>query len=190
MVATVLPSLASHRGGTLTLIAGLYPPDLPTDPAVAYVLPLWDMLSVTNDGLVGYSRTGGPAGNTLVPDLATALPEPTGRGTTYTFHLRPGIRYSDGAPVRPEDFRREIERVFDLNHGTAEPTGYFGGIVGAGRCLQRPGDCDLDRGIVANDAADTVTFHLTAPDPEFLLQTRVPVRRRGARGHSRSPGRR
>ena len=117
---------------------------------------------------------GRPAGNTLVPDLATALPEPTGRGTTYTFHLRPGIRYSDGAPVRPEDFRREIERVFDLNHAAAEPTGYFGGIVGAGRCLQRPGDCDLDRGIIANDAADTVTFHLTAPDPEFLYKLAFP----------------
>ncbi len=111
VLVTVLPSLASHRGGTLTLIAQLSPHDQATDPAAAFSMPMWQMLSVTNDGLVGYRRTGGPAGDTLVPDLATALPAPVNGGTTYTFHLRPGIRYSNGAPVRPEDFRHAIERV-------------------------------------------------------------------------------
>jgi hypothetical protein len=112
VLVTVLPSLASHRGGTLTLIAQLPPHTQATDPAAAYTIPMWQMLSVTNDGLVGYRRTGGPAGDTLVPDLATALPVPVSRGTTYTFHLRSGLRYSNGTPVRPEDFRHAIERVF------------------------------------------------------------------------------
>ena len=31
-------------------------------------------------------------------------------GTTYTFQIRRGIRYSNGAPLRPADFRRGIER--------------------------------------------------------------------------------
>ena len=35
-------------------------------------------------------------------------------GRTYTFQLRPGLRFSDGAPVRPEDFRATIERVVRL----------------------------------------------------------------------------
>jgi ABC-type transport system substrate-binding protein/DNA-binding SARP family transcriptional activator len=170
VLVTLLPSLASHRGGTLTLIAQLSPHDQATDPAAAWMPPIWQMLSVTNDGLVGYRRTGGPAGNTLVPDLATALLAPTDGGRTYIFHLRPGIRYSNGTPVRPEDVRRAIERVFATGAAAFE----YAGIAGAAQCQRTPGHCDLARGIVANDRAGTVTFHLTAPDPEFLYKLALP----------------
>jgi YVTN family beta-propeller protein len=170
VLVTVLPSLASHRGGTLTLLAQLPPPDQATDPAAALFPPMWQMLSVTNDGLVGYRRVGGPAGDTLVPDLATALPAPVDGGRTYTFHLRPGIRYSNGTPVRPEDFRHAIERVFAIGAAAFE----YAGIAGAAQCQRAPGHCDLARGIVANDTAGTVTFHLTAPDPDFLYKLGLP----------------
>jgi peptide/nickel transport system substrate-binding protein len=171
VLVTVLPSLASHRGGTLTVIAQLAPHDQATDPAAAWMLPMWQMLSVTNDGLVGYRRAGGPAGDRLVPDLASALPSSVNGGRTYTFRLRPGIRYSNGTPVRPEDFRHAIERVFAVNAG---PAGYYTGIIGAGQCERTPGRCDLARGIITDDQADTVTFNLTAPDPEFLYKLAFP----------------
>ena len=173
VLATVLPSPASHRGGTLTVIANLSPHDQATDPALAYIIPTWQMLSVTNDGLVGYRRVGGPPGDTLVPDLATALPAPADGGQTYTFHLRPGIRYSTGALVKPEDFRRAIERDFRLSY-LGGGAGFYVGIVGAGHCERAPSRCDLARGIVTNDQADTITFHLTAPDPEFLYKLAFP----------------
>ena len=171
--ATVLPSPASHRGGTLTVIVQL-PPDegtWPTDPAVAYYTWAWQMLSMTNDGLVGYRRVGGLAGDQLVPDLATALPAPSDDGKTYVFRLRPGLRYSTGALVRPEDFRRAIERVFmiDKRMNSAIPP-FYAGIAGASRCERNRGPCNLARGIAADDAAGTVTFHLTAPDPDFLYK--------------------
>jgi ABC-type transport system substrate-binding protein/DNA-binding SARP family transcriptional activator/streptogramin lyase len=171
VLVTVLPSLASHRGGTLALIANLSPHDQTTDPAAAWMPPIWQMLSVTNDGLVSYRRTGGPAGDTLVPDLAAALPAPADGGRTYTFQLRAGIRYSNGTPVRPEDFRHAIERVFAINAG---PAFYYTGIIGASQCARAPTHCDLASGIVTNDRADTVTFHLTAPDPEFLHKLAFP----------------
>jgi YVTN family beta-propeller protein len=173
--ATVLPSLASHRGGTLTVITQL-PPDEgpappPIDPAIAYYSWAWQMLSMTNDGLVGYRRVTGLVGDELVPDLATALPALADGGRTYTFRLRPGLRYSTGALVRPEDFRRTIERVFMINkrENPCIPLVYAG-IVGAAQCERNPGPCSLMRGIVVNDGAGTVTFHLTAPDPEFLYK--------------------
>jgi YVTN family beta-propeller protein len=173
VLATVLPSPASHRGGTLTLIANLSPHDRATDPALAYTIPMWQILSVTNDGLVGYRRVGGPAGNTLVPDLARALPAPADGGRTYTFRLRPGIRYSTGAPVKPEDFRRAIERDFRLNY-LGSGAGWYAGIAGAGQCEQTPSQCDLARGIVTNDKTNEITFYLTAPDPEFLYKLAFP----------------
>ena len=173
VLATVLPSPASHRGGTLTLIANLSPHDQATDPALAYTIPMWQMLSVTSDGLAGYRRAGGAAGNILVPDLARSLPAPVDGGRTYTFRLRPGIRYSTGVPVRPEDFRRAIERDFRLSY-LGGGAGYYAGIVGAGQCEQTPSRCDLARGIVTNDQTNTITFHLTAPDPDFLYKLAFP----------------
>ena len=172
--ATVLPSLAAHRGGTLTVIAQQVSPDHPvldTDPAVAYDTLTWQMLSMTNDGLVGYRRLSGLAGDQLIPDLATSLPRPTDRGRTYTFRLRAGLRYSTGSLIRPDDIRRAIERVLliDKQQNPGIP-GWYDGIVGVSRCEGSPGPCDLTRGIVADDAAGTVTFHLTAPDPEFLYK--------------------
>jgi YVTN family beta-propeller protein len=171
---TVLPSLASHRGGTLTLIAQLSPHDQATDPASAYALPIWQMLSVTNDGLLSYQRVSGLAGDTLVPDLATALPVPVNGGKTYTFRLRSSMKYSNGVLVKPEDFRRAIERVFTISGGNAGPASFYTGILGADRCERTPNHCDLGRGIVTNDRANTVTFHLAAPDPDFLYHLALP----------------
>jgi ABC-type transport system substrate-binding protein/DNA-binding SARP family transcriptional activator len=163
---TVLPGRASHRGGTLHI----WPRSIPesADPAAFSGLEQWQMLSLTNDGLVTYRRAGGLAGAELVADLATAIPKPTDGGRTYTFQLRGGIRYSNGDAVEPEDIRRGIERVFKPENGFL--VSQYAGIVGATRCMQSPGRCDLSRGIVSGRDAGTVTFRLTRADPEFLYK--------------------
>jgi peptide/nickel transport system substrate-binding protein len=101
-----------------------------------------------------------------VPDLATSLPTPTDGGRTYTFLLRSGIRYSTGRPVQATDFRSTLERDFALG----SPTSDFDELVGGAQCRKHPKRCDLSRGIVADDVAHTVTFHLIAPDPDFLYR--------------------
>jgi YVTN family beta-propeller protein len=149
-----------HRGGTLR-VRQAAPDHL--DPALAYAPFSWRILAMTNDGLVGFRRVGGIEGVQLVPDLAVSLPTPSDSGRTYTFRLRPGIRYSTGKPVQPADFRTAIERLFEAPEGT--PTArYFTGISGADRC--GPRHCDLASGIVI--ARRNVTFHLTEPDGDFL----------------------
>jgi hypothetical protein len=40
--------------------------------------------------LVGYTHKPSAAGNQLVGDLATSVPQPTDGGKTYTYHLRDG----------------------------------------------------------------------------------------------------
>jgi peptide/nickel transport system substrate-binding protein len=172
---SVQGSQAAHRGGTLTVWALSSNFDT-LDPSIAGFTQVWDMLALTNDGLVGFPRTGGLEGATLVPDLAQSLPEPSPDGKTYTFHLRPDVTYSNGEPVRPEDFRRAIERMFanlDVNGSPSPGVAYMSGIVGADACT--PGHtCDLSRGIVTDDAADTVSFNLTAPEPDFLYRLALP----------------
>jgi peptide/nickel transport system substrate-binding protein len=129
-------------------------------------------LIVTNDGLVGYKRVGGSDGARLVPDLATSLPTPTDGGRTYTFQIHPGIRYSNGALVRPADFRRGLERMLAKHADTAF---FYSRIVGADGCAKTPPNCDLSQGIVADPESNTVTFHLTAPDPDLLHKLTLPA---------------
>jgi len=125
---------------------------------------------MTGDGLVAFNQVGGLAGTQLVPDLAVSLPSPTEGGRTYTFRLRPGIRYSNGRPIKASDVRTTFER--DLKIGL--PVTYYDGIVGAARCKQTPKRCDLSRGIVVDDAQRTVTFHLIRSEPEFLYRLAIP----------------
>ena len=163
-------SAASHRGGTLKVV-GAFDFDS-IDPAIAYDFESNSLLSLTNDGLVAFQRTGGIAGTTLVPDLAASLPRATDGGTTYTFQLRPGIVYSDGQPVKASDFRRAIERQWTAPSDAqfANPLGapLYSAIVGATECGRHRATCSLRDGIVTDDNAGTVTFHLVAPDAEFL----------------------
>lgn len=153
-------SLVRHHGGTVRF---LHTRQITLDPAFQ-----GDLLSPVSDGLtrdelVTYAHVQGSAGTQLVPDLALAVPIPASGGTVYTFRLRPDIRYSDGRLVRTADFRRAIERAFRAG---ADSRQMFSGLVGASRCTELR--CDLSQGVVTNERARTVTFRLTAPDPDLL----------------------
>ena len=103
VAAQVPPS--AHRGGTLTLAVanppGIYAQPIPKelDPASGY--SAWELLTLTNDGLLGYSQAGGAETYKVVPDLATGLPTVSDGGLTYTFQLRKGIRYSPAGSSSP-----------------------------------------------------------------------------------------
>jgi peptide/nickel transport system substrate-binding protein len=80
------------------------------------------------------------------------------------------------------DIRRGIERA--VAHPDSAPSYYGAAIVGGQACRTavehafragkpRP-DCDLSKGIVADDRTGTVTFHLRKPTPEFVFQLSLP----------------
>jgi peptide/nickel transport system substrate-binding protein len=158
-----------HRGGELRVQADS-PPDS-IDPALAYGSGgSWAALTMTNDGLMTFRKVAGVEGTQLVSDLAAALPAATDGGKTYTFELRRGIAYSDGTLVQPDDFRRAVERLFELESPGAP---YYTGVVGASEC-RKGRRCNLARGIVTDRAARTVTFRLTAPDADFPAKLALP----------------
>lgn len=161
----VRASGAGHAGGTIRIQTDRAVDSI--DPAIAYDTLSWSMLNMVGDGLTGFVRAGGAQGTQVVPDLAVSLPAPTDGGRTYTFRLRPNIRYSTGRTLEPADVRWTVERDFELQ---SPGLGFYEDIVGASACAQHPKGCDLSRGIVADDRSRTVTFHLVAPDPEFLYK--------------------
>jgi peptide/nickel transport system substrate-binding protein len=160
-------SRASHRGGTLRFDSAPFFCNC-IDPA-GYDAATWPALSLAYDGLVAYRRIPGAGGSTLVPSLAASIPQPRDRGLTYTFQLRPGLRFSDGDPVRPEDFRASIERLVRLAQGLT----FYGRIVGVAACNARR--CDLAKGIETDAAARTITIHLTRPDTELMQKLAMPL---------------
>jgi YVTN family beta-propeller protein len=155
----------SHRGGTIVILRTSK--FATTDPAFFDEAPNPQFVGLAYDGLITFQHSSGAAGLRLVPDLASAIPTATDGGTSYVFRLRQRIRYSNGSPLRAGDFRRAIERLFRLGSPGRQ---YFTGILGFARCAQQPAHCDLTRGIVTDDAAGTVAFHLSAPDSGFLYK--------------------
>jgi peptide/nickel transport system substrate-binding protein len=158
------PSPRIHRGGTLTIVSTGHFRSI--DPAIQTEALPFQFARLSYDALVAIEAAPGPDGLRLVPDLAIALPAPTEGGTLYTFQLRSGIRYSDGRPLRASDFRRSMERMFEVGSPGA---GAFLSIVGADRC-RKGALCDLSRGVRADDPGGTVSFRLRTPDPDFLFK--------------------
>jgi peptide/nickel transport system substrate-binding protein len=186
----LLRPAAQHRGGVLRMIGESevnVDQDKVTsfDPALQFHEFQPRVAPITNDGLVGFRRLAGHKGDEIVPDLATALPTLTDGGRTYTFHLRKGVRYSTGEPVRAGDIRRGIERAVVHSDTTEAAFWFSSAIIGARACRRsaerrvarqsaRP-DCDLSIGISTDDRTRKVVFHLTRPTPDFLYQLALPA---------------
>jgi peptide/nickel transport system substrate-binding protein len=160
-------SSSGHSGGVFTILAnssfGV------ADPAQNYTLQEWQLLIDTHDGLVGFAKVGGVAGTKIVPDLATSIPLPTNGGKTYLFHIRSGIKFSDGQPLLPSDWVTTLERQFTVPGGNP---GFYSQIVGASACSTK--GCNLSKGVVPNNKAMTLTINLTSPDPELMDQLALP----------------
>jgi len=163
---------AGAAGGTFLSVAKGAPSGSP-DPQINYTLQEWQLLIFSHDGLVAFKRVGGTEGTKLVPDLATSVPAPTNGGKTYTFTIRKGIKFSNGKELKPSDVKYTFERLFKIGQ-SPNAGSWYNVIVGGDACLKTPATCNLDQGVVADDANNTVTFHLTKGDPEFLDQLAVP----------------
>jgi peptide/nickel transport system substrate-binding protein len=159
-------SATARSGGTFTILAnsafGV------ADPAQNYTLEEWQLLINTHDGLTQFARVAGVPGTKIVPDLATSIPTPTNGGKTYVFHIRRGIKFSNGQTLTPSAFVTTFERQFTV----PGPTSFYSGIVGASACSTK--GCNLSKGVVANDSAYTLTINLTAPDAELMDQLALP----------------
>ena len=161
---------AEHRGGTMRLVARSAAGTI--DPHINYTLQYWQLYQSIYDGLVNFKKAPGAEGFTKVPDLAEALPEPTNDGKTYVFKIRKGIKFSNGQELTTKDVVASFQRIFKVSSPTAG--GFYAVIVGADKCLAEPKTCTLEGGVVADEAAGTVTINLTQPDAEFFDKLALP----------------
>jgi peptide/nickel transport system substrate-binding protein len=147
-------------GGTLRGTYSSFPDYL--DPSLAFSLEAATALHEAYYPLLTYAPASGKAGTELIPGLAKSLPKIDRGGRRYTLQLRPGLKYSDGRPVRASDFRFAIERLFRVN---SLGSTFYAGIVGAERFARtKKGGI---AGIETDDGSGRVVIHLTEPSGTF-----------------------
>ncbi len=136
------------------------------DPALASSPPGWALLDTTCARLMAYPDKPPPQGFRLQPEVAAAVPVVSRDGTTYTFKLRSGFRFSDGTPVRASAFARAINRALapEMNSPGVQ---YVRDIVGAAAVLK--GRAATAAGVVAR--GNTLVVRLTRPAPDFPHRT-------------------
>jgi len=155
---------APKRGGTLRVNQSTTDFDQ-VDPGLAYVTNDWTLDYVIGQNLVNFPEKNGQAGSVLYPEAATAFPTISGNGTIYTFHIRPGLKFSDGSPVTAASFQRAWERILSPKMGS--PYGVndqFQFVVKGGLDFLN-GKAQHISGITAKGLV--LTFHLTKPNPTF-----------------------
>jgi peptide/nickel transport system substrate-binding protein len=150
-----LPAIAAEtpkRGGILTF---LIPADAPPSfdghrensfATVHSVAPFYSMLIRVNPE--------NPSSTTdFVCDLCTAMPQPTDGGTTYTFQIRPGVKFHDGSPLTVEDVAASWNKIVFPPEGVISARG-------AGYAAM------IDK--IETTGPATIVFHLKRPTAAFL----------------------
>lgn len=180
VAATTVASASAHRtaapkkanaapkkGGTLRVNQSNTDFDT-IDPGLAYVTNDWTLDFSIGQNLVNFPEKNGQAGSVIYPEAATAFPTISGNGKIYTFHVRPGLKFSDGSAVTAASFSRAFERVLSPKMGS--PYGVNiqldKELVGGSAFLA--GSAQHISGVSAKGLV--LTVHLTRPNPTFTSQ--------------------
>lgn len=149
--------------GTLTLF-GIGPTTL--DPAAAQEVGSIQYIVEIFSGLVSYNPD-----LQLVADIAERW-ERSNDGRTYTFFLRPGVKFHSGRDVTAHDVKYSLERACDPATGSQTAETYLGDIMGVKEKLS--GEADEISGVrVLDDRIIQIT--IDAPKAYFLSKLAHPV---------------
>ena len=122
------------------------------------------------------------------PDLVGTVPaaalsyESTNGGTVYVFHLRTSGKWSDGTPVKAQDYVYAWQRLIDPRLASPQATFFAGAILNAEKVsvMNPQGDgAQIDAALASLGlkAVDDYTFQVTLsqPDPAFMWLAAMPA---------------
>ena len=175
---TAHPRPAAASGGTLRMTASsalTWDPMETTDPGLRLL-----MNRALYRGLVAFDAAADDRPAQLVADLATSTGRTVDKGKTWSFELRPDVRWEDGTPVTCADAKAGVARAF----GAAK---FFGYSYEAAVLIDVPQGADglptykgkgtagmaaFDRAVSC--AGSTLTFRLAFPEYEFQRYLALP----------------
>ncbi|MEV8371821.1 ABC transporter substrate-binding protein [Kribbella sp. NPDC056861] len=99
---------AAEAGGTFHVL--LTSKEINYDPAKSQSLGI-SAIHLVHRGLTSWKTSTDKAAE-IVPDLATDSGQPSDGGKTWTYKLKPGLKYSDGSTIVAGDIKYGIERSF------------------------------------------------------------------------------
>jgi peptide/nickel transport system substrate-binding protein len=157
--------------GTLSFALSSTPDSL--DPGNTYYAWTWNFSRLYATPLMTYKSAPGAAGNTLVPGLATAPGQQSADGLTWTYHIKSGLKFSDGEPITSADIKYAIERTYDRSVLENGPN-YFQTLLADPKY---PGPYKDPKGnltSITTPDATTIVFHLVSPFPDFDYVAAIP----------------
>lgn len=143
------------KGGTLRILTGST--SVNWDPAISQSLAITS-LGLVQRRLTGWDTSG--ATTKVVPDLAADTGTASDGGKTWTFKLKPGLKFEDGTPIKAADVKYSIERSFapELSGGL----GYHKSLLVGAESYKGPFQGKQLDSIETPDDT-TIVFKLNAP---------------------------
>jgi peptide/nickel transport system substrate-binding protein len=167
VTSVVNPSTA--KGGTITFDNSSAPDS--TDAGNTYYAFNLNFTRLYATPLTTYKSCPGKCGAGIVPALATSLGTATNGNKTWTFHLKPNVKFEDGTTVTSQDVKYAVERTFDRSVLPNGPS-YFATLL-AGNAAKYPGPFKnrsknlMGLTSVTTPNATTVVFQLNQPFADF-----------------------
>ncbi len=164
IVGNAAESPQAAAGGGEVIDLGTFVGDPPEhlDPALNSTLDAYQVINAMYDGLTDIDSTD-PAASVIVPHLAESY-EPNADATVWTFQIREGLTFADGEAILPSTFARSWERA--SNPDFAGDYSYLFNFIEGG-AAKLAGEAETLSGVVADDAAMTLTVTLSAPYANF-----------------------
>ena len=148
-----------RRGGILRVARPNDPQSI--NPAVCYDIESLLITRLIFQGLVDFDEQ-----QKIVPKQATDWVISADR-KTYTFHLRPGVRFANGREVVAADYVYSLQRVLDLKNQSPGEA-FFNGIVGTQEFQQGKA-----RSVSGLRAPEKYTLEIELGAPDFAFEFKL-----------------
>jgi peptide/nickel transport system substrate-binding protein len=152
LTAGLASAASAKQGGIFRM--GTTGASVQIDPQLSYITTGWWLEYATAAKLYNYPDKAGQAGGLLRPEVASGFAV-SGDGRTYTFTIRKGFRFSDGATVTARNFAYAIRRAMDPDLGS-------------------PGGPYIPDVRSARAKGDKLIIRMSHPDPSLLTKLAMP----------------
>ncbi|MGC8496839.1 MAG: ABC transporter substrate-binding protein [Thermoplasmata archaeon] len=146
-----------------------FDPDIDSD-LIGYeiILNVYENLFTYNGSSMNISQ--------MIPMVASEIPTVANGGisanyTTYTIHIRSGLKFANGDPLTAWDVYASYVRDLIFVQGAPSTNGRILAtslLPGGGYAPNANSYQNITSAITLNNATQTVTFHLLRPDPIFI----------------------
>lgn len=149
------------------------------DPARSYHAGMWNLMRLYTRQLVTYAPVPGDGGTQLTPDLAAGLGRPSEGGRTWTYTLKPGLKFEDGTAVTSSDIKYGIERLFASDRITGGPRWAVNLLddpkLSYSGPYEDPAPDKLGLGGIVTPDARTIVFRLNQPFADWDYVMALPA---------------